>query len=114
MDTLHYEERCIRGKDVNACRDLKIIGERILENWWRKKGHRLDVGDISDILAARPEFLVVGMGYAGFMEVSHSVHSALKDRNVRLIAKKTAEAVETFNQLRSQGKRVAGAFHLTC
>jgi len=114
MSILHYQRGCIRGTNVNACQDLKISGEQILENWWRKEGHRIDVGDVTDILAASPEVVVVGTGYAGFVEVSSSFRSALTNQNIQLIAKKTAEAVKTFNQLHSQGKRVAGAFHLTC
>ncbi len=114
MEFLRYQEGCIRGESVNACKDLKIIGDRILENWWRKQGHRLDVADVADILAADPEVLVVGMGYASFMEVSNSLRSVLKDRNIQLIAKETSEAVKDFNRLRSQGNRVSGAFHLTC
>jgi len=74
----------------------------------------VDTGDITDIVAEGPEVLVVGTGYAGFMEVSKSLHSALKKRNIRLISGKTQDAVKTFNQLHSEGKRVAGAFHLTC
>jgi hypothetical protein len=31
-----------------------------------------------------------------------------------LIAQKTHQAVKTFNELYSQGRRVAAAFHLTC
>ena len=85
-----------------------------MENWWRNEGHRVDTDDIADILTASPEVLVVGTGYAGFMEVSKSLHSALKDRNIKLIAQKTPQAVKTFNELHSQGKRVAAAFHLTC
>jgi hypothetical protein len=74
----------------------------------------LHAGDVTDILAAHPEALVVGTGYAGFMEVSNSLRSALKNQNIQLIASKTDEAVRAFNRLHSEGKRVAGAFHLTC
>ncbi len=112
--TLQYQERCMSGNGLHFCGDLKIIGEKIVENWWRKEGHRVEVGDVTDILAASPEVLVVGMGYAGFMEVSNSLRSALKNQNIQLIAKRTAEAVKTFNQLHSEGRRIAGAFHLTC
>ncbi len=114
MITLQYEERCIRGRSINSCRDLKIIGDEILENWWRVEWHRVDVGDMADILAASPEVLVVGMGYVGLMEVSNSLRSVLKSQNIELIATKTDEAVKAFNQLHSEGRRVAGAFHLTC
>jgi hypothetical protein len=112
--TIRYEERCIRRNGSLFCQDLKIIGEKIVGNWWRKEGHRLDLADVTDILTASPEVFVVGMGYAGLMEVSNSLRSALKNHKVRLIADKTPEAVKTFNQLHSKGRRVAGAFHLTC
>ena len=111
---LQYQERCMNEDGLRFCRDLKIVGNKIVENWRRKEGHRVDKEDITDILAEEPEVLVIGTGYAGFMEVSKSLHSALKKRNIRLIAGKTQEAVKTFNQLHSEGKRVAGAFHLTC
>ena len=112
--TLRYEEKCIRGHSINSCKDLKIIGDDVVENWWRGEGHCVEAADIADILAASPEILVVGTGYAGFMEVSRSFDSALKDRNIKLIAQKTPQAVKTFNELHSRGKRVAAAFHLTC
>ena len=112
--TLRYQEGCVRRNGSLFCQDLKIIGEKIVGNWWRKEGHRVDVTDVTDILTASPEVFVVGTGYAGFMEVSNSLRSALKDLNVRLIAEKTPGAIKTFNQLHSEGKKVAGAFHLTC
>jgi hypothetical protein len=114
MMTLQYEERCIQRDGLSFCKDLKIIGDNIMENWWRGQGHRIDTADIADILAAGPEVLVVGTGYAGFMEISKSLHAALENRTIKLVAQKTPQAIKTFNELHSQGKRVAGAFHLTC
>ena len=112
--TLDYRERCLRRNGSDFCQDLMIIGDQILENWRRKKGHSVDGEDVTDILAASPEVFVVGMGYAGFMEVSDSLLVTLKNHNIQLIAGKTPEAVKAFNQVHSKGKRVAGAFHLTC
>ncbi|NOQ19486.1 MAG: hypothetical protein GQ571_05905, partial [Desulfobacterales bacterium] len=34
--------------------------------------------------------------------------------NVELIEKKTAKAIEVFNKLYQEGKRVAAGFHITC
>ncbi|MGO8989908.1 MAG: Mth938-like domain-containing protein [bacterium] len=114
MMTLRYQERCISRDSLSFCKDLKIIGDKFVEDWWRAEGHRVDTADIADILAASPNVLVVGTGYAGFMELSRSLDSALKDHNIKLIAQKTPQAVKTFNELHSRGKRVAAAFHLTC
>jgi hypothetical protein len=112
--TLQYEERCIRENGSLFCRDLKIIGEKIIENWWRNEGHRVDLEDVTDVLAENPEIFVVGMGYAGFMEISNPLRSTLKDHGIQLVAEKTPEAVKSFNELHSQRKKVAAAFHLTC
>jgi hypothetical protein len=100
------------GKEYR--RDLKIIGGRVQKDWWHEEDRRLDTGDIADILSADPDVLVVGTGPSGNMRVEESIRSALEDRNIRLIAKETAEAVQTFNELFSEGRNVGGAFHLTC
>ncbi len=111
---LQYKGNCISKNSSLLFRDLKVIGEKIVENWWRKEGHRIDPEDVTDILNASPEVLVVGTGYAGFMEVPNALRLVLKRKNIQLIAEKTPEAVRTFNQLHSRSKRVAAAFHLTC
>lgn len=95
-------------------RDLKIIGDRVVPEWWRNEDHRLDVDDVKDILSAGPEVLVVGMGYAKNMRVEKSLESRLEQENIKLVAQETGAAVQTFNRLRAEGKDVAGAFHLTC
>jgi hypothetical protein len=94
--------------------DLKIIGDEVRAGWWRKAGHRLYPSDISDILEGRPDVLVVGTGYAGMMQVPDATREALESRGIRLQAEKTDSAVRVFNRLRKAGRRVAGAFHLTC
>lgn len=94
--------------------DLKILRNRVKENWWRKEGHRVDVQDVKDILSAEPEVLVIGTGYAGNMRVEENLRSALEDHNIKLVVKNTMEAVEAFNSRHSKGEDVAGAFHLTC
>jgi hypothetical protein len=83
-------------------------------DWWRKEGHRLDRTDIEDILAQRPDTLVVGTGYAGNMRVPDATRSVLSDHRIRIVAQNTRDAVETFNQMNEQGENGAGAFHLTC
>ena len=112
--TLQYKNRCINADGKIYCRDLKILGNEVYTNWWRKEGHRVDEDDLMDVLFANPDIMVIGMGYAGFMEVSSSLRSALKDRNIELILGKTPEAVKIFNSIQSRRRKIAGAFHLTC
>ncbi len=112
--TLHHRSRCVETDGKKYCQDLKVLGDDVYSHWWRKQGHRVDEDDLQDILSANPDIMVIGTGYAGFMEVPDSVRKALKDRKIELITEKTPEAVERFNIIQSRGKKVAGAFHLTC
>jgi hypothetical protein len=102
----------VQGKKYH--KDLKIIDGLVKGNWWRKDGHRLDAADISDILSAKPDVLVIGTGYAGRMHVPAALRTDIERQDIRVIAETTAEATKTFNRLFNQGKDVAGAFHLTC
>lgn len=94
--------------------DLKIIQGQIVDNWWRKTGHRVDSDDMKDVLDASPDIIVIGTGYAENMRVSEDLTSEIRKRHIKLIADDTYKAVQTFNDLFSKGKNVSGAFHLTC
>lgn len=87
---------------------------RVLDGWWRKEGHRVELADVEDILSARPEVLVVGMGDPGRMRVEEDLRAALSAASIRLIEEPTARAVATFNALAGERRNVAAAFHLTC
>ena len=101
-------------QSIKYYQDLKIIQGDVKENWWRKEGHRLDAADISDILSVKPDIVVIGTGYAGNMRVPVSLRTLFEGQDIKVIAEKTTQAVEIYNRLFTQGKDVAGAFHLTC
>ncbi|MFZ1955452.1 MAG: MTH938/NDUFAF3 family protein [Desulfobacterales bacterium] len=94
--------------------DLKIIGDTVKDNWWRREGHRLSADDIVDIMESGPDVLVIGTGYAGNLYIPANLRRDLDERGVRLVTGRTQEAVELFNRHRAQNENVAGAFHLTC
>ena len=98
----------------NHRNDLKIIDKQIVGNWWRREGHALYAEDVDDILYSAVEMLVVGTGEYGGMKVTEEAAQAIAARGIKLVAVPTKEAVSVFNNLHAQGKRVAGAFHLTC
>jgi hypothetical protein len=110
-----YESgRFIRIAGQTYHSDVKIIGGQVKANWWRREGHRLDQTDISDIIENRPDILVIGTGYAGRMQVPESTRSAISNHGIQLMAENTDSAVRIFNRLHKEGRKVAGAFHLTC
>lgn len=112
IESYHFGAMTVRG-EVHR-NDLKIIGDQVIGNWWRLEGHALHEADIVDILAAPVEVLVVGSGDPGRMQVTRGAAQALETRGIRVLTLPTRQAAGVFNTLRRQGKRVAGAFHLTC
>ena len=94
--------------------DVLVFPTRVLPRWWRKEGHLLQLEDLKELLAERPEALVVGTGAYGGMRVTEEASQAIQGQGINLVAVPTKEAVSIFNSLHAKGKRVAGAFHLTC
>jgi hypothetical protein len=94
-------------------RDLILLPERVVTNWWRKDGHRLDVDDLQEVLSATPDVLVVGTGAYGLMKVPPETRQAIEDAGIRLQVARTGEAWQIYNDLR-ENRPTAGAFHLTC
>lgn len=94
--------------------DLRILGDRVVPDWWRREGHRLSLEDIRDILEYEPEELIIGTGFFGMMKVSSELKQFLEERGIRVVVERTGKAIVTFNESYNKGRRVAGAFHLTC
>ena len=94
-------------------RDLKIVSGTVRADWWRKDGHRLVAEDIEDILAEKPDVLVVGTGYAGRLVISAELLQLLSSTSIHVIAEPTQKATQTFNRLHGNHRHVDGAFHLT-
>ncbi len=99
---------------VKYINDMKIVQGKVVPEWWRQRGHFVDVDDIQDILQSGPDIVVLGKGSPGMMKATRALHEFLKDRNITLIEEKTTKAVETFNRLLKEGQNTAAGFHLTC
>lgn len=104
----------IRGKRYTS--DVIVFPEKVVDNWWRREGHKLYVEDLIEVILHEPrlEVLVIGTGYSGLVKVMPEVENVLKEHGVKLIIQSTGEAYKTFNALLKSNRLVAGAFHLTC
>jgi hypothetical protein len=111
IDSYDFGRVAIDGKEFT--RDVVIFPDRIEGNWWRKEGHMLNVGDVTQIVEAKPEALIVGTGYSGMMKIHPRTELYLKSCGIKLIATKTEQACKTYNDL-YKSKRIVAAFHLTC
>jgi hypothetical protein len=108
-----FGKMVINGESFD--RDLIITPQEIIPNWWRNKGHELQIEDIRETLEhAKPEVLVVGKGQYGRMSINKEVKDYLLKNGIALEQKKTGKAIQVFNNICHEGKRAVGAFHLTC
>ncbi|MBW2107447.1 MAG: hypothetical protein JRI36_02110 [Deltaproteobacteria bacterium] len=94
--------------------DVKLIGNRVIDGWWRSQGHVVALEDIKDLLAAGSEVCIFGTGAYGALRVSNEVRAAFESLGVRVVAEKTSSACDLYNQLVEQGKAVVAGLHLTC
>lgn len=93
--------------------DLILFDGKTID-WWRKEGHVVDVEDLKD-LPADFDVLVIGSGASGMCKVpDETIDYIKKDIGVELVIEMTGEAIKTYNRLVEEGKKVVGAFHLTC
>ena len=72
IDGYSFGRMAIGGKEFKS--DLIIYKDgRIKENWWRAQGHYLFPDDITSVIDAAPEMLVIGTGAMGLMKVSEAL-----------------------------------------
>ncbi len=111
IDSYTFGQMVIKGKFYT--KDLIIYPDRVKSPWWRKTGHLLTLSDIDDVIAKKPETLIIGTGYIGLMKVDEDVKKFAKDHEIHLIIQKSKQAAKTYNERHSK-ETVFAAFHLTC
>ncbi|MCD6278046.1 MAG: Mth938-like domain-containing protein [Desulfurococcales archaeon] len=112
IDDYDFGVMIIRGKVYK--KDLIITPKAINDEWWRIEGHRLQIADVRDYVLEDVDAVVIGTGYDGLMSVDDEVIKVFKDRGKEVLIAKTKDAVNIYNDLVSNGRKVLGFFHLTC
>ncbi len=73
--------------------------------------HVIDENEIEILLKENPKTIVIGTGFEGIAKLTDKARENILKNKIKLIEKKTPEAVKTFLTLK--GKK-AGLFHSTC
>lgn len=111
IEDYHFGEITIDGKKYR--KDLVVLPDRIIDNWWRDRGHLLEIKDLDPVMQDKPEVLVIGQGAYSRLRVPDEIRSSLEHLGIELYTLPTPEACEKYNQL-SQKRPTAAALHLTC
>ena len=112
IDAYEFGRIDIAGQTFTS--DVIVLSDEVLDSWWRKEGHRLQIQDLEAAIQAKPEMLVIGTGYFGRMVVLEETRNQLDSRSIDLVIAKTGKAVKEFNRLQQRYARVVAALHLTC
>jgi len=93
-------------------RDVIVLPDRVVANWWRKDGHSLVLEDLTEVIDELPSRLVVGTGHDGRMRPDPSDIAELERRGVGVEVLRTGDAVRRYEELDPASS--AAALHLTC
>ncbi len=111
IDSYDFGKIVIDGKEYKE--DVIIWPNNIDCPWWRAEGHNLTLEDISEVIKAKPEVLIVGTGYSGIMKVSKEVKKSIEAQGIKVIIEHSKKACQIYNKL-SVTKKVIACLHLTC
>lgn len=93
-------------------KDVIVLPDRVVRNWWRRDGHALVLEDLAAVLDELPACLVVGTGAHGRMRPDPETIEKLRERGIEVEALPTEEAVRRYGVLNPA--ETAAALHLTC
>jgi hypothetical protein len=79
----------------------------------RESSHTFSKEELMDMLVKGPEVILIGTGTAGCVKIDKDVEDLAQSKNVEIMAKKTADAVDEFNKA-SKKKKIVAMLHVTC
>jgi hypothetical protein len=109
----HYSFGSITIDGRTYTSDVIIYPGRVDSSWWRREGHNLQIADLTGVIKAKPDILIIGTGAYGVMKVPKETILHCESKNIEVHVEETDRAVELFNQLQKD-KTVIAALHLTC
>ena len=111
IDSYRFGLITVNGKEYDS--DVIIFPDRVISDWWKKRGHELCLEDIAEAVKESPQVLVVGTGTSNLMKVLPEVRRMVEPQGIKLIVEPTDRACDTYNQL-CHSQRVVAALHITC
>jgi hypothetical protein len=100
------------NKDILVDVNGTILGRTDISMRYYGNHHTICREEVKDLIESqKPQFLIIGTGQFGACRLEESIPKVCERNNIKLIMKKTPEAVKEFNNL--SGKKLA-LFHITC
>jgi hypothetical protein len=110
IDDYEFGRIIIDGREHS--RDVIVLPDGVVPNWWRKDGHALVIEDLAEVIERLPPNLIVGSGAYGRMKPAASAIGELEGRGISVEILQTEDAVARYGEL--DPATAAAALHLTC
>ncbi|MFC2016815.1 MTH938/NDUFAF3 family protein [Chloroflexota bacterium] len=110
IDSYRFGLIVVNGRKYTS--DVVIFPDNV-DNWTRKTGHQLCLGDVAKVITESPEVLVVGSGASGLMRALPEVRQVVVTQGVKFIVEATDKACHIYNQF-CRSRRAVAALHITC
>jgi hypothetical protein len=110
LEDYTFGRLCVDGSEQT--RDLIVLPDRVVTNWWRRDGHSLVIEDLAEVLDGLPKRLIVGVGAQGRLHPDPAAIAELERRGLTVECLRTDAAVRRYGEL--DERNTAAALHLTC
>ena len=91
---------------------INLVGE--VKDWQREQSHLFQKNDVENFLEEELEIIIFGTGKSGLAKVSDELKTFIKSRGIKLVIVPTAHAVQEYNEMNQENKKVVAFLHLTC
>jgi hypothetical protein len=107
----------IDGKNYSQ---VLIIGDKVIERESERlhqlfgTSHVIGEWEQAELLKGSPEIILIADGFQGALEVGPAVLANLKKSGAEILLLHSPIAVQKYNELIKQGKKVNALIHTTC
>lgn len=112
IDTYDFGLIKIDGQTFTKDVFINLSGE--VKDWQRQQSHLFQKSDIEGLLEKELEIIIFGTGKSGLAKVSDELKVFIKSGGIKLIIVLTDQAVQEYNEMKQEGKKVVAFLHLTC
>ncbi len=91
---------------------INLSGE--VKDWQRQQSHLFQKADVKDLLEENLEVVVFGTGKSGLAKVSDELKVFIESGGIKVIIFPTDQAVQEYNEMKQENKKVVAFLHLTC
>jgi len=80
----------------------------------RDRDHEFILDELDLLSEEKPEVVVVGTGQSDCVRIDEDAAREASKRGIKMISDITPNALKRYNEAANAGRKVAGAFHVTC